>query len=276
MIDLHVHTNFSPDSPMPAERACRAAAARGLKILGLADHAEFLNEDEAYIADNYDGDKIQVEIERLRKMYEGKLEILFGVEIGYVRGMERDIEEFLKKYPFDYAIGSVHYVDGVLVSVWTRERELAGADFMPYFETVLAAAQSGLFDILGHLDYVRKYVFASGNYDREKYEGIVGRILDAAVKTGLAIEINTSGWRHFAREPYPGAEVFQRFSKLGKGVMGGSVTGVTGVAGVTVGSDAHKYFEVGYGGDRARKLLRNAGFESLEVFRQRKRCSISL
>jgi histidinol-phosphatase (PHP family) len=263
---------------MPAERACRAAAARGLKILGLADHAEFLNEDEAYIADNYDGDKIFAEIKRLRKTYEGKLEILFGVEIGYIPGMEAEIEAFCDKYPFDYAIGSVHYVDGALVSRWVREREFAGADFMPYFEMVLAAAQSGLFDILGHLDYVRKYLFASGNYDREKYEGIVGRILDAAVKTGLALEINTSGWRHFAQEPYPGAEIFQRFSKLGKGVTGEGVTGgsVTGVTGVTVGSDAHKYFEVGYGQHEARELLRNAGFESLEVFRQRKRCSIPL
>jgi len=247
---------------MPAERACRAAAARGLKILGLADHAEFLNEDEAYIAANYDGDKIFAEIKRLRKMYEGKLEILFGVEIGYIQGMERDIEEFLKKYPFDYAIGSVHYVDGVLVSRWARERELAGADFMPYFEAVLAAAQSGLFGILGHLDYVRKYMFASGNYDRAKYEGIVGRILDAAVKTGLALEINTSGWRHFAQEPYPGAEVFSRFANMG--------------GGATVGSDAHKYFEVGFGQHKARELLRSAGFESLEVFRQGKRCSIPL
>jgi len=271
MIDLHVHTSFSPDSNIAPERACRAAYARGLKIIGFADHVEFLAEDGAYV-DLYDGAKILAEIERLRERYRGKLEILYGAEIGFIPGKESRIKDFLDSQPLDYAVGSVHYVEGVLVSKWVRERELAGKDFAPYFEIVLEAAESGLFDVLGHLDYIRKYLFAPQKYVREEYEGMVDRILDTAAREGLVIELNTSGWRHATGEPYPGGMILKRFAELRRGLTGG----VTGVTGVTVGSDAHKYYEVGYAAGQARDLLQRAGFGSVEVFRAHRRSSLPL
>lgn len=260
-IDLHIHTSFSPDAHLPPELACRAAEARDIKIIGFADHAEFLEKDDAYI-DLYDSAGIQAEISKLRKMYKDKLEILFGVEIGYIPGKESQIEEFLDSYPFDYSIGSVHYVDEVLVSRWTREQELAGKSFMPYFEALLAASESGLFQILGHLDYVRKYMFSPQRYARDEYEGIIDRILDAALKSGLVLEANTSGWRQATEEPYPGEKILKRFAEIG-----GSVT---------IGSDAHKYYEVGYGYRRACELLRRAGFSQIEVLRKGSRQSLPL
>ena len=268
MVDLHIHTSFSPDSNIAPERACRAAYARELKIIGFADHVEFLPEDGAYV-DLYDGAKILAEIERLRERYRDKLEILYGAEVGFIPGKESQIKDFLDSQPLDYAVGSVHYVDGVLVSKWVRERELAGKDFAPYFEIVLEAAESGLFQILGHLDYVRKYLFAPQKYIREGYEGMVDRILEAAAREGLVIELNTSGWRHATGEPYPDEGILKRFAELGGGLTGG-------VTGVTVGSDAHKDYEVGYAAGQARDLLRRAGFGSVEVFRARRRSSLPL
>lgn len=276
MLDLHIHTSFSPDSHLPAERACRAAAARGLKIAGFADHVEFLPADEAYV-DLIDSTKILTEIERLRDLYRGKLEILYGAEIGFIPGKESQIKDFLDSQPLDYAIGSVHYVDGILVSRWVREQELAGKDFAPYFETVLAVAESGLFEVLGHLDYIRKYLFAPQAYRGDDYEEIVERILESAARSGLVLELNTAGWRHATEEPYPGEKILKRFAELGGCVTGTTgVTGVAGVTGVTVGSDAHKDYEVGYGNGKARELLRGAGFGSVEVFRQHKRSSLPL
>ncbi len=235
--------------------------ARGLKIIGFADHVEFLPENGAYV-DLYDGAKILAEIERLRERYRNKLEILYGAEVGFIPGKESQIKDFLDSQPLDYAVGSVHYVDGVLVSKWVRERELAGKDFAPYFEIVLAAAESGLFDVLGHLDYIRKYLFAPQEYGREEYAEIIGRILEAATREGLVIELNTSGWRHATGEPYPGEGILKRFAELG--------------GGVTVGSDAHKYYEVGYAAGQAKDLLRRAGFGSVEVLRAHKRSSLPL
>lgn len=262
MVDLHIHTNFSPDSFLGPEEACHIASARGLKIIGFADHAEFISEDDAYIVEHYDGNKIFKEIEKLRKLYEGNLEILFGVEVGYIPGMEKDIKEFMDSYPFDYTIGAVHYVDRTLVSKWTRECERAGESFMPYFQVVLGAARSGLFEILGHLDYVRKYMDAPQNYNHAEYAEIVDEILKACAESGVVVELNTSGWRHTTDEPYPGKAVFTSFKR-----MGGKVT---------VSSDAHKPIEIAYANRRAQKLLESVGFDKVEVFRQRAPYSVSM
>ncbi len=262
MIDLHIHTSFSPDSKTSMERACAVAYARGLKVIGFSDHAEFVNEDSAYIVDNYDAWGIQKEIAVLREAYANKMEILFGVEVGFIPGMESDIKTFLSAHPFDYAIGSIHYVDGRLVSAWIREREEAEAGFMPYFKALLGAAGSGLFQVLGHLDYVRKYMFAPQNYRREEYSKIIDEVLETAVSSELTIEINCSGWRHFTREPYPGEDYLKRFAK-----KGGSLT---------IGSDAHKYTEIGYANLAARQLLKEVGFETVRIFRKRKSQDIGL
>jgi len=242
--------------------AARVADARDLKIIGFADHAEFVNEDDAYIVDSYKGAEIYAEITRLRSEFSDRLEILFGVEVGFIPGYESRIADFLCSLPFDYAIGSVHYVDDVLVSRWTRQQEANKATFMQYYRDLLAAASSGLFHVLGHLDYVRKYMLAPDAYDHSEYEPVVDDILSACTSTGTAVEINTSGWRHATEEPYPGREVFTRFRK-----MGGKVT---------VGSDAHKTTEIAYANRRARKLLASVGYKEVEVFRQGKRSSITL
>jgi histidinol-phosphatase (PHP family) len=262
MVDLHVHTRFSPDASLDMELACRVAAARGLKVIGFADHAEFLTADEAYYTEHFDGNRILAEIEEMRKAYEGKLEILFGVEVGYLPEKGKEIGEFLETYPFDYAIGSVHYVEDMLVSTWTRKTEADGKSFMPYFEMLLSAAQSGLFQILGHLDYVRKYMMAPENYPYQEYAGIVNQILDAAVQSDVTLEINTSGWRHATDEPYPGKNILSSFIR-----KGGTIT---------VSSDAHKDSEVAYANRRARKLLDTIGYKEVQIFRKRQRYSISL
>lgn len=261
-IDLHVHTTFSPDSQIPPDRACRAAVARGLKVIGFSDHAEFVHEDEAYVSERYAGSVILEEIKRLRTVYDGRLEILYGVEAGFIPGMEREIKDFLASQPFDYAIGSVHYVEGTLVSKWVRETEDKGLSFTPYFESLLGAASSGLFQILGHLDYVRKYMYAPQNYLSVDYAELVGRIISTAASNGLVVELNTSGWRQATGEPFPGKEILSLLASAG------------GM--VTYGSDAHKYYEIGYAERRAGQLLREAGFNSVQVLRQRKRTAVKI
>lgn len=260
-IDLHVHTAFSPDSNMDPRHACIAAAARGLEIIGFADHAEFVATDDAYVG-KVDQDRILEMIAGLRREYKGKLEILYGVEIGFIPGREAEIAVYLDSHPFDYAIGSVHYVDGKLESAWTRGREQTGQDFTPYFQTVLAAAKSGLFQVLGHVEYVRKYMYDPGKYEGTAYVDIVEDILQAAVHNDLTLELNTSGWRHATGEPYPGRGVLTRFRELG--------------GKITVGSDAHKYYEVGYGDGKARGLLKDVGYAGVQVFRKRQRFNLPL
>ena len=122
----------------------------------------------------------------------------------------------------------------------------------PYFGEVEAAARSGLFDTIGHLDFVKRYLAshvepAAFAERLELYEPI----LRALVETGTALEVNTSGLRQAPRETYPGPAVVARFRELGG-------------ERVTIGSDAHRadWFAHGLDGwlpDRGRGRLRGRG-----------------
>ena len=149
--------------------------------------------------------------------------------------------------------GSVH--PGI-DSPFLRSRSAAlagrGADATAaYFEETLAAAQSGLFDILGHMDYVRKYVFP--HIPTEAFEAapeLYEPTLQALVDTGTALEINSSGWRQRTGVPYPIPQAVRRYRELGGEF-------------VVSGSDAHQpdWFALNF--DRARDLLLESGFEEL-------------
>ncbi len=98
----------------------------------------------------------------------------------------------------------------------------------PSFDEVVAAARSGLFDAIGHIDGVKRYVFpyvkpAAFEAEPDLYEPI----LHALVDSGTALEVNTSGLRYSIETPFPHPAIVARFRELG------------GRA-VTVGSDAHR------------------------------------
>jgi histidinol-phosphatase (PHP family) len=125
----------------------------------------------------------------------------------------------------------------------------------PYFDEVLAAIRSGLFDTLGHLDYVKKYLAehvppAAFAARPDAYEPL----LRALVETGTALEVNASGLRQSPGETYPAPWVVARFRALGGEVL-------------TAGSDAHRAHSFAYGLARAYEIAAAAGFEAVAIRR---------
>jgi histidinol-phosphatase (PHP family) len=125
----------------------------------------------------------------------------------------------------------------------------------PYFDEVVDAARSGLFDTIGHIDFIKRYVhphrtaadFAGAP---ELYEPI----LNALIETGTALEINTSGFRQSPAEPYPPAPIVRRFRELGG-------------RHVTAGSDAHRADAFAFGLEDGYRVATGAGFREL-LFRR--------
>jgi histidinol-phosphatase (PHP family) len=121
----------------------------------------------------------------------------------------------------------------------------------PYFDEVVAAARSGLFDTIGHLDMVKRYLYPHVHPAQlaaapELYEPV----LRALVEAGVALEVNTSGLRQAPGETYPSAAAVARFRELG----GRSVT---------AGSDAHQVPSFAYGLGAAYAAAAEAGFDEL-------------
>ncbi|MEX2011081.1 MAG: histidinol-phosphatase HisJ family protein [Chloroflexota bacterium] len=254
-LDSHLHTDLSPDSNVPIDVYAAQAAERGIAEIAITDHVDFDHRDPAYNFSTF-ADRERVAREAAERWARRGVAIRFGVELTYNLTWEDEIRAHLARHTYDFTIGSVHdwpgspYRDRQGLAAWVGGRSDAEV-VEPYVAEVLGAARSGLFDALGHLDVVKKYVARHVPAGRlagmpELYEAV----LRALVESGTALEVNTSGLRQAPAETYPTAAIVALFRELG------------GTA-VTAGSDAHRAATFAFGLEDGYRLLAEAGFEEL-------------
>jgi len=229
--DGHLHTDLSPDSNVAIDDYAASALERGIAEIAITDHVDFEPGAPAFAFTTFEDRERIVRAAADRWAPEG-VTIRFGVEITYDAVHEADIRDHLARHAYDFVIGSVHvYADSPFhagrVAAWTAGRSLSEI-VAPYFDEVLAAIRSGLFDTIGHLDFVKRYLVphvtpAQLAAAPELYEPL----LVALVETGTALEVNTSGLWQAAHETYPAAPIVERYR-----VLGGTR--------VSAGSDAHR------------------------------------
>lgn len=190
----------------------------------------------------------------LRERYP-EITVKLGVEADYVPGYEQGLLRTLGDYPWDYVYGSVHYIGdwgfdnpeyAARYSEWDIE-QLYGT----YFELICGAVQTGLFDIIGHLDVIKKWGHKPDKEPVKLYE----RVAKVIASHNIAVEVNTAGYRKPVGEPYPSKSLLAAL--VARGVE------------LTLGSDAHAPEEVGKDFDRAVEELRAAGVRSLARFDRR-------
>jgi histidinol-phosphatase (PHP family) len=266
-LDAHLHTDLSPDADVPIDAYAAQAVARGIAEIAVTDHVDFVPGTPAFSYATFDERERSARDAAERWMPRG-VAIRFGVEVTYDSGHEAEIREHLARHAYDYVIGSVHvYADSPFhaarVAAWTAGRPLA-AIVAPYFDEVLRAIRSGLFDTIGHLDFVKRYLVPHVSPAQlaaapELYEPL----LLALVETGTALEVNTSGLAQAAGETYPAAPVVERYR-----VLGGTA--------VVAGSDAHRDWSFTAGLDAGYGVIAAAGFGQLAFRRGGSRVSVTL
>jgi histidinol-phosphatase (PHP family) len=201
------------------------------------------------------------EVDELRGLFPS-LEIRLGIEVDYIPETVGRLPELLRDYPFDYIMGSIHFIDGWLFDHPSYIDEYEGRDLFElwsrYFDLLGDAAECGLFDALAHPDLIKKFGFRPG----EDVGGLYRTCLDRVAGAGLAVEVNTAGLRKPVEEIYPAEDFLRMCWKRDIPVM--------------LGSDAHSPDEVGEDFDRALQLLRLVGYEELTLFNQRKRFGLPL
>lgn len=266
-LDAHVHTDLSPDSDVPIDVYAAQAVERGIAELAVTDHVDFVPGTPAFAFTTF-AERERIVREAAERWAPHGVAIRFGVEITYDHRHETEIRVHLARHPYDYVIGSVHvYADSPFhatrVAAWTAGRPLAEV-VAPYFDEVLLAIRSGLFDTLGHLDFVKRYLTPHVTpADLAGAPELYEPLLVALVETGTALEVNTSGLRQSPAETYPAAPIVDRYR-----VLGGTA--------VSAGSDAHRAgsftsgLEAGYG------VVAAAGFGQLAVRRGGSRVTLTL
>jgi histidinol-phosphatase (PHP family) len=253
-LDAHLHTDLSPDSNVPIDEYAAQAVERRIPEIAITDHVDFDPTAPAFAHSTFT-QRERVVREAAERWADRGLAIRFGVEVTWDRRWETDIREHLARHAYDFVIGSVHVYRtspyaAEHVASWVQGKPLPEI-VAPYFDEVEAAARSGVFDALGHLDFVKRYLAphvtaADLGAAPELYEPI----LRALVETGTALEINTSGLRQAAAETYPSPAIVARYRDLG------------GRA-VTVGSDAHRADTFAWALADGYAAAGDAGFEAL-------------
>lgn len=253
-LDAHLHTLLSPDSTVPIDTYAEQAIARGIDEIAITDHVDFEPGAPAFGFTTFE-DRERIVRGSAERWGPRGVTIRFGIEITYERRFHDAIRDHLRMYAYDYVIGSVHVYRSSPFAAGNVARWVAGRHLeeivTPWFAEVEAAARSGLFDTLGHLDFVKRYLHPHVTAAQlaaapELYEPT----LRALVASGTALEVNTSGLRQAAGETYPSAAIVARFRELGG-------------ERVTVGSDAHRAESFAWALDDGYDHVRAAGFDAL-------------
>lgn len=260
--DYHMHTPLCRHaSGEPTEYAAHALSV-GLSEIGFTDHSPMRQDDFDNWRMRFDqlGEYIQ-KVEKARKD-NPRLQIKIGLEVDYLPGQEDWIRELAAFHDWDYFIGSVHYISNTWavdnpeqISKW-KERD-AFEVWSIYFDRLRMAAETGLFEIIGHADLPKKFRIVPKQDCRPLFE----TFLNSVQKVGVAIELNTAGLRKDCKEIYPCRSLLElAFARK---------------VPITFGSDAHATTEVGADFKAAIELARSVGYTSHVRFEKRKRSEIA-
>jgi histidinol-phosphatase (PHP family) len=266
------HTHLRPDLPSATAeryfteanvvRYLEVAEQRGIGDLGFAEHVyrfrqaldvwrhPFWEENAVDDLDEYCDF-----VERMKAAHPVKL----GIEFDYIPGREDRIAELIADRPWDYVIGSVHFIADRMVDhegydAWRR----ADPDevWSDYFRTLGAAAASGLFDILAHPDLVK--IWGPGRAPPSREPRVFYELaMEEIARSDIAVELSTAGLRKPAQDMYPSSELLEMCVAAGRPV--------------SLSSDAHEPEHLGFEYESAVARLRDVGVETIAVFTRRVR-----
>ena len=255
--DYHIHTPLCGHAEGRLEEFAEQALARGLTEIGFSDHAPMVSHRDPTVTMDFDElPKYHKMVENLRAQCKGHLGVRLGIEADFIPGFEEKTEAILKGYPYDYVIGSVHYLDRWAfdspkgMNVW--EQAEVNDVYHRYYDHLRQSAQSGLFDIMAHVELVKKF----GHRATEDMTDEIQNTAEVFKETGVVIEINTSGLRKAAQEIYPSLPALIIYCQ--KGVP------------VTFASDAHRPAEVAWEFEKAHALAQQAGYREYVLFKDRR------
>lgn len=255
--DYHMHTPLCRHAVgEPIEYAARAVEL-GLEEIGFSDHSPMDRDDFDDWRMRFSQLDEYVEKVKLARAAYPNLKIKLALEVDYLPGCETWIQQLAARHPWDYFIGSVHYVseswdldNPKKLSEWKKRDPFEV--WTSYFERLTMAAESQLFDIIGHADLCKKFCFVPTQDCTHLFQ----EFLRAAAANDVAIEINTSGLRKDCKEMYPSPQIVQLAFDLN--------------VPLTFGSDAHAPGEVGMNFGDAIALARKSGYKTCRRFTKRK------
>lgn len=264
--DCHLHTDFSADGKSAMEEQIKASISLGFTEITLTDHVDYHGDGSPFDC-QIDYDAYLKVFSALKEKYSGKITVRLGVELGIGSHLADIHKNFVKKYPFEFIIGSVHDIAGC--DLWIGDyftRYDKKTAYSGYFEELKKAAvlTRGSFDVIGHIDYLPRYGrYADNGLYYSEFKEQIDDVLKLLIENGNGLEINTSGFAYGLPHLHPQPDILRAYKRLGGEI-------------ITVGSDGHETSAIGRNFKEAEAMLKAAGFTAYTVFRERKPFFIDL
>ena len=242
------------------ERYVEQARTMGIDEIGLTEHVYHFRQTERlweipWLLERC-SDDLDEYVGAVEEAKQRGLPVKLGLEVDYFPGTEPRLAELLAPYPWDYLLGSVHFVDGYPVDQEPGlvHRLPVGEAWRRYFVWLRNAARSGLFDALSHPDLVKIFGLRAGD---EETHYLHLETADAIEAAGVCVEVSAAGLHKPVGELYPDRGLLEAYHERG--------------VPITLASDAHVPAHVGRDVDRAAALAREVGYQTVTVFDRRRR-----
>lgn len=270
LTDYHMHLEVEGLKMSYLRRFVDQARATGIDEIGFSEHAyHFLEaapllERPEYVARRSQGLPIADYIELIMAAKAEGLPVKLGIEMDYIPEREDDIRRLMASYPWDYVIGSVHWIGswGIDLSAATWvDRDVTQA-YADYFRLAEKAIRSKIFDIFAHPDLIKIFGYRLSPANAHQLPVYFDRIATAAREAGVCLEVSSAGLRKPVGEMYPDQQLLVKARAL-------SVP-------ISLASDAHQPEHVGWAFDELTAWARAAGYTAQTVFNGRERRQVAL
>ena len=248
IVDYHLHLRDSGEridhAVARVERFVETAASRGVDEIGFTEHVYYFRQTRALWTLPYQTERcvydLDAYVDTIVQAKRQGLPVKLGLEVDYVGARQAELAEALEPYPWDYLLGSVHWLDGLAIDqqpgIWAAFP--VAEVWRLYFAALAELAGSGHVDVLAHPDLAKIF-------DRRPSR------IDYPDLGGVALEISTAGLHKQVGEVYPDPAMLATRPPI------------------TLASDAHVPQHVGRDLDRALELARTSGYETVTVFEGR-------
>jgi histidinol-phosphatase (PHP family) len=287
-VHLHQHGRYGGVGPLPGEYPdglvesyIETAAQRGVTEVGFTEHlyrctesadvlgrfwerekladlaaqtAAFVAEDRTLSLERY--------VEVIQRAKDDGLPVKLGLEVDFFPETIEAVLDFIDDYPWDFLIGSVHWIGGWAMdhedAAYEYERRGVHKSYEQYFDLAAQLAASSAVDALAHIDVIKKFGHVLSVPPTEMYEPVVR----AAATSGTAVEVSSAGLYKRVNEPYPERQFLEMFHAAG--------------VPITLASDAHVFGECARDNDEMIRYARSVGYTERVVFDKRVKSTVPL
>jgi histidinol-phosphatase (PHP family) len=255
IVDYHIHTSTSPDGEGDFAQCINEAQKKGIDEIGFSEH---LLDRPVRPIDFFHG-----YVERfLQIKKDTPIPVRLGAEVDYFPDQIEAIKRLVARFPFDYVIGSVHFLEDWPIDSYKQLQLYFRKDIMNVYEEYFAAirqlCRSRLFDVVGHVDIVKIF----GYRPESDITSILEDTAQAIAENDICVEVNTAGLLRPCREIYPSRQLLEMLRQRN--------------VPVTLASDAHKPEHVGRDLEKALNLISDVGYTHICTFESRKRKAVRI